>query len=147
MILGGGWEVSSSKFQVQCSTSINVVPMKTGNRLLDVAMFVLVVVLFSLHVQHRPAHDDRGRLGGELWAGALYTRNPVNGFTVLVLCGWPDIAKFNCIQYMFLHVNPRAFDVGWFTTATLLFTCHGSVLPQCGNLLMICYDQDYSDEG
>jgi len=37
-----------------------------------------VVVLVLLQVEHRPAHDARGRLGGESQAGALYTRNPVN---------------------------------------------------------------------
>jgi len=129
---------------------INVILKKTGNRLLDVAMFVLVVVLFSLQVEHWPAHDDQGWLGGKLQAGALYAWNPANGLLlliVLVLCGWLNIAKSNCIQYMFLHINPRTFDAGWFTTTTLLLTCHGSVLSQCGNLLTICYDQDYSDEG
>jgi len=38
-----------SKFLVQCSTLINVVLLKTGNRLLDVAPFVLVIVLQEEH--------------------------------------------------------------------------------------------------
>jgi len=45
MTLAAGWVVNSSKFQVQCSTLINVVIMKTGNRLLDMVPSVLVVFI------------------------------------------------------------------------------------------------------
>jgi len=63
-----------SMFHVQCSTLMSVVPLKTGNRLFFIPMFVLAV---SLQVEHQPAHDARGGWVVSRGSSALYTRNQV----------------------------------------------------------------------